>query len=241
MKLREPLEKRVKSMAKSKKIVLFIVEGITEETSLALILSRIIEKDKLVKFKIINGDITTQFGTSSNNVLNKITNVIKEFIGNVFKKSDIERVVHLVDMDGAYISDNLILYEDTDTIIYKDNNIYAKNVDGIIRRNRQKSQVINKLIESDKVYKDIPYEIYFFSTNLEHVLHNNQMANDNEKNRYALEFEDRFADNPDSFISFINNPDFAVGGKYLETWSFIKLSNNSLKRYTNFQIYINKY
>ena len=74
------LEKQVITFAKSKKVVLFIVEGITDEISLALVLSKIIEKDKLVRFKVINGDITSEYGTSSSNILNKITKVIKEFI-----------------------------------------------------------------------------------------------------------------------------------------------------------------
>lgn len=42
------LEKLVIFLA-SKKIILFIVEGITDEVSLSLILSKLIEKDKIVR------------------------------------------------------------------------------------------------------------------------------------------------------------------------------------------------
>ena len=170
-----PLEKQVKFLGKSKKIVLFIVEGITDEISLSLILSKIIEKDKVIRFKIVNSDITSLIGVNLNNIHNKITDYIKEFLSSdIYKKSDILNVVHLVDTDGAYISDDLILEKGTDNLDYTTRNIYTKNVDSIKKRNKQKSQILSKLIATSTVYVNLPYNIYFFSSNLEHVLHNQQ-------------------------------------------------------------------
>ena len=159
-------------LGKIKKIVLFIVEGITDEISLALVLSKIMEKDKIVRFKIINGDITAKNGVSSNNILGKITDHIKEFVAkDIYVKTDIFKVIHLVDTDGAYISDDIILQKDTDSIEYNTQNIYAKNVHDIQNRNKQKSQILSKLATTNTVYTNLPYAIYFFSSNLEHVLH----------------------------------------------------------------------
>ena len=147
-------------LRKTKKIILFIVEGITDEISLGLILSKIIEKDKIVRFKVINGDITAKNGVSLSNIYVKITNYIKEFISrDIYTKSDILNVVHLVDMDGVYINDDLILEKKIDSIEYTTHNIYAKNVEYIKKRNKQKSQILSKLCSTNMVYTNIPYSV----------------------------------------------------------------------------------
>ena len=92
-------------------------------------------------------------------------------------------------------------------------------------------------MSSTKTINSIPYKVYFFSTNLEHVLHNVQNATREEKNILAQNFEDKFYNNPIKFIEFINNKKFALDKEYEETWNFIKQGNNSLHRYTNFHLY----
>ncbi|MBU3181025.1 hypothetical protein [Clostridium psychrophilum] len=227
-------------MGKSRKIVLFIVEGITDKNSLALVLSKIIEKDKIVRFKIINGDITTKNGVNASNIYKKITDYIKEFItGNMYKKSDILNVIHLVDTDGAFINDNLVLKKDVENIEYNTENIYARNIENIKNRNKQKSQILSKLSTTSIVYVNLPYKIYFFSSNLEHVIHNKQSVCADEKHKYSERFEDKFISSPFSFIEFMNNPEFSLNSEYKDTWEFIKKDTNSLKRYTNFNLYLN--
>ncbi|WP_298846651.1 hypothetical protein [Clostridium sp.] len=225
---------------KSKKIVLFIVEGITDRNSFALILSKIIERNKIVRFKVINGDVTTQNGVNASNIYTKITHYIKEFItSDMYKKSDIFSVIHLVDTDGAFINDEQILQKNTDSIEYNTQNIYARNVDNIKKRNKQKSQILSKLAATNIVYANLNYRVYFFSSNLEHVIHNRQSVNAVEKREYAEKFEDRFIASPISFIEFMNNPEFIINGEYKDTWEFIKKDTNSLKRFSNFNLYLN--
>lgn len=220
------------------KIVKKVIENIDED-SLAFILSKIIEKDKRVKFKIINGDITGQNGVNSSNILRKITEHIKDFINrDIYIKSDILNVIHLVDTDGAFINDDLILEKNVDSIEYTTQNIYAKNIDNIKKRNKQKSQILSKLATTNTVYTNLPYDVYFFSYNLEHVLHNQQGVPTDEKIKYANKFVDQFVASPFSFIEFMNNPEFVVTGEYKDTWDFIKKDTNSLNRYSNFNLYL---
>lgn len=240
----------MKFLGKSKKIVLFIVEGVTDRNSFALVLSKIIEKDKIVRFKVIHGDMTAENGVNASNILKKITDYIKDFIASdMYKKSDILNVIHLVDTDGTYINDDLVLQKDMQknndgiknnhSIEYNTQNIYAKNIENIKKRNKQKSQILSKLAATNTVYSNLSYVVYFFSSNLEHVIHNRQSVCAEEKRKYAEIFEDRFITSPGSFIEFMNSSEFALTGGYKDTWEFIKKDTNSLKRYTNFNLYLN--
>ena len=226
-----PLERQVQSLAKNKKLILFIVEGITDETSLSLILSKLIEKDKIVKFELVRTDITTLKGTTSINIINKLSAQVKDFIkSDIYKKGDIEKIIHIVDTDGAFIDESYIEYKDY-KIKYTQEKIEVRDVNSIKRRNKQKSEVLSRLISTDSIYTGIPYEIYCFSCNLEHVLHNEQNVHQDDKEKYAYMFEEQFADNPEGFIEFINNPDFAVHKGYKGSWDFIKpiISYENLK------------
>jgi len=236
MKYVEHLDWQVKNIMPSKKVILFIVEGPTDETSLSRILKKISE-DKKIHFHLVNTDITSEFSSNTMNIIKKINDEIKKSISKkYFKKSDIIQIIHIVDLDGTYIDPNNVVYHDNDKIEYCSDCIKTKNVQGTINRNNCKARILNKL-SSTNIINGIPYRIFFFSTNLEHVLHNVQNATREEKNNLAQNFEDRFYDKPKEFIKFINNKDFAINKEYEETWNFIKKENNSLKRYTNFNLY----
>ena len=220
----------------SKKVILFIVEGPTEETSLSRILKKLSE-DKKVYFHLVNTDITSDISSNTTNILKKINDEIRKSISKkYFKKSDIIEIIHVVDLDGTYIDSQNVIYHSGEKIQYFSNCIKTRNVQAIINRNSCKAQILNKL-SSTRIINGIPYRIFFFSTNLEHVLHNVQNATREEKNKLAQQFEDRFYDKPIDFVEFISNEEFAINKKYEETWEFIKQESNSLKRYTNFNLY----
>ena len=236
MKYVELLDWRVRSLMPTKKVILFIVEGTTEETSLSRILKKLNE-DKMIYFHIVNTDITSEISSDTTNIINKINDEIKKSISKkYFKKSDIIQIIHIVDLDGTYIEPKNIIYDSSKKIEYSLENIKTKNVQGIIKRNNQKSGILNRLILTNMINK-IPYRIFFFSSNLEHVLHNVQNATREEKNLLSQNFEDRFYDSPEEFIKFINNEEFAIFKEYIDSWEFVKKGNNSLKRYTNFNLY----
>ena len=184
MKYVEHLDWQVKNIVTSKKVILFIVEGITDETSLARILKEIFE-DKKIYFQVVNTDITSELTNNNMNIITKINNEIKKSISrNYFKKSDIIQIIHVVDLDGVYIKPQDVVYHDNEKVEYCSNCIKTKNVDEIIKRNKHKSEILNRL-SLTKAINGIPYKIFFFSTNLEHVLHNIQNANREEKNILA--------------------------------------------------------
>jgi len=221
----------------NKKIVLFIVEGINDKTSLALCMGQLLE-GKSVHFEITDGDITTEYGNSSVNIAMKIGNIVKEFSGKIFKRNDFIHVVHIVDMDGAYIPDKNIIQGEEDKNLYTYENIVTSKVQKTIERNQQKRELIDKMISLNKVWRTIPYSVYYFSCNMDHVLHNEANLCREDKNKYATEFENKFFGKTEDFREFFYSEEFAVKGSYGETWQFIKGGTNSLKKYSNFSVYL---
>lgn len=228
------------SKNKPKKIILFIVEGISDEISLSLIMSRLIEKNKLVKFKVMGGDITTEYNSKPENIQDKLTMKVKAYLSKYgYKKSDVIEIVHLLDTDGVYISESLIEEKGKGKIFYAPHRVYSSNKEAIIQRNQQKSKILNKLVQTQNL-NGIPYSAYYFSCNLEHVLYNEPNTSDNKKVDLAHEFEEKYYYEPWKFVDFINSREFAYRGRYKHSWEFLKKGNNSLKRKTNFNIFINR-
>ena len=225
-------------MAKNKKkIVLFIVEGKTDEISLGLILSKLLD-DRNVKFKVVRGDITSDKDSTPTNIIRKVNEQIKIFLdNNHFSKKDIASVVHLVDIDGVYVDAAAVVEKsDLNNIMYFEDHMEVQNKVNAIKRNEKKRILLNKLYTTTKI-GGLDYKMYFFCCNLEHVLHDEQNVERDRKEDLACEFRDRFAENVDEFVKFINSPKFKVEGEYLETWEFLKRDKNSLSRLCNFHLF----
>lgn len=225
-------------MGKIKKIILFIVEGITDEMSLSLILSKLID-DSSVQFHVINSDITSDFNSSAQNIIRKIDGEVKNYLSKNtgLRKTDIKEIIHLVDTDGAFVDEDHIIEDDScEKTFYTENSIHTNKKDLIVSRNERKSSILNKLYQTNSIGR-ISYRIFFFSSNLEHVLHNNQNTPLGDKSMYSYRFVDKYVGDESQFIKFISSSDFAVKGKYRDTWKFIKTDLNSLNRYCNLHLF----
>jgi len=221
---------------KTKKVMLFIVEGITDKISLGEIISRLI-KNQNVRFYIISGDVTSDGATNQKNAVDKMASRINRYCKNNFlKRTDISQIVHLVDSDGAYIDDKYIERVKAGGLKYTTKHIYAKSVKFVQERNEKKREILDVLCDQPTIL-GIRYNVYYFSCNLEHVLHGDIDMSDRKKKIQAEEFADTFYKREKDFIDFIKNPDFAVPGNYQQTWDFIKKDRNSLSRYSNFHLF----
>lgn len=221
---------------KTKKVILFIVEGISDKNSLALILSRLIRTEN-IQFHVVGGDITSNKYNDSQNCISKINEEVNKFLKtNSFKKTDILKIIHLVDMDGAYVDSIAIKKGNTDKFIYNSDCIIASDIDQVKNRNERKVKILDKLSTTMAICK-INYCMYYFSCNLEHVLHNEQNVEDNLKDKYSDEFVERYDGKEDEFIEFLKNSVFSVQGDYKTTWQYIKIGLNSLNRHCNFHLF----
>ncbi len=222
--------------AKTKKVILFIVEGPTDEETLSPVLKKAFQRED-VRFHVVHGDMTSNWSVSGNNAVKTVYEHIEvERKRYGFDKKDILKVIHLVDIDGAFIPADKVMQSTTGTIRYFDDRIESADPEGVIDRNSRKSQVLYRLSTADAVGK-IPYSIFYFSRNLEHVLHNNNgNLTDDEKINYADTFADKYGSDQKGFQAFISSADFAVPGDFRETWNFIMQGLNSLHRHCNLHL-----
>lgn len=216
-------------MMAKKKIMLFIVEGPTDETSLSTVLSRIFSSDT-VKFQVVHGDVLTRDFVAPDRIIAAVNEQIKLFRGNIYKPSDFCKVVHLADTDGAFIPEDAVVAEAVEGRqypFYTDTQILTPEPANIIDRNARKGR--NRV-------GGIPYSFYYFSCNLDHVLHGRNNLSEAEKIACSRDFDLQYADDPNAFIRFMRDESFAVQGTYQETWAFIKQGTRSLERHSNFRI-----
>lgn len=224
-------------MMAKKKIMLFIVEGPTDETSLSTVLSRIFSSDT-VKFQVVHGDVLTRDFVAPDRIIAAVNEQIKLFCGNIYKPSDFCKVVHLADTDGAFIPEDAVVAEAVEGRqypFYTDTQILTPEPANIIDRNARKGRNIAKLASTGRV-GGIPYSFYYFSCNLDHVLHGRNNLSEAEKIACSRDFDLQYADDPNAFIRFMRDESFAVQGTYQETWAFIKQGTRSLERHSNFRI-----
>lgn len=225
----------------AKKIILLLVEGPTDEDCLALIYSRLV-KEQDIEFDVLHTDITADENMTVKYIEDRIEKEIENYLEkNPFiRKSDILKVVQIIDTDGAFIPRSQVRQSSTGKTEYFETHIEAKDLDRLIRRNISKRAIVYHLAQSESV-ANYPYEIYYFSRNIEHVLHDiSRDLTDEEKEDLAFEIADRYSEQPTDFLRLLYEAPFYVSGTYEETWKFIMENGNSLKRYCNMTVFFEK-
>lgn len=225
--------KPVNCMAR-KKVVFVIVEGPSDETALGAVLSRLYD-GRFVYLHVMRKDITTEKGVGPSNIVSVLGNVVRLYAKeNHFVKSHFQEIIHLVDMDGAYIPDENVA-EDTGCgkPLYCPDQIRTANSEGIRLRNLQKRQNLDRLCAQASIW-GLPYHVYFMSCNLDHVLYDKLNSTDAEKETDSYAFAKRYKDTPAAFVEFLTDSAFSVMDSYPGSWDFIRQDLHSLERYTNF-------
>lgn len=222
---------------KAKKVILFLVEGASDLTSLEFIDN--INTNETIKFQITSGDVTSKLNITPQNCREEINKILLSFLErSKLRKTDIIKIIHILDIDGVYIPEiNIIEDKNKKKFLYTINGIVAPSKENVQKRNESKKQIVEKLLVTSKI-NSIPYEMYYMSCNLDHVLHDKlEDISEDEKKELANKFADRFYEKEIEFIDFINNKDFKVLGDYKATWDFIKKDLNSVNRYSNFWLF----
>lgn len=233
-------------MAESK-IILFIVEGMSDEVALAPALEQIITSNT-VKFKVMRSDITCDFDSTVSNIERRIkTLCIKKFLdeNSQFTEKDICAVVHVVDLDGAFTPDAIVVEDTTlEKVQYYDDSIVCKDRNLFLKTKCNKKLILSHLCNLMEIAIPhgitVPYSIYYMSCNLDHVLHDKRNSTVEEKKNNSLDFSDKY-DDPQLFERFFNEENIKINGTYEETWKYVQQGLNSLLRGSNFWLCINKH
>lgn len=221
-------------MAK-KKVVMILLEGPSDATALGAYFKDFFSNDKVVT-NILYTDITSQHGVYPDTIKAKVGRHISNELRRLkLTKSDLISVIHVVDLDGAFIPDTAIKLDETkDTFIYEDDGIHYKDVNAVVNRNTQKKQNVETLYKNTSgICGGVMYHIYYMSCNLEHVLHNIRQVSPEDKEKLAYEFAERYKGNMNGFLKFLKESDFSVCTYYKDSWDFVAEELHSLERHTN--------
>ena len=228
-----------------KKYLLFIVEGNNDRREMQAILravcSEAVSNLYVDVFLVNKGDITTESTSNEKSIIGKLNNLIVEWRrGKKYypyipiSVSDVYKIIHIVDVDGVFIPENSIVQTDDAKIQYYDQYIAIDDVSRIIGRNRKKAAILRRLLTINKI-DNIPYELYFVSCNMDHVLFNERNPGQEDKDRKAKEFVIYCKTKAD-----LQDTIYALGvcetGSYEESWEFLQRGYNSLARHTNMNI-----
>ena len=227
-------------MSASRKVVLFVVEGPSEETAFALLFERIF-RQKRVRFDVTHGDLTTKYTSQRKNARDILRdNVINYINKQPYGWQDLACIVQICDTDGAFIDDALVIPSDDGELHYGLDKIEAPDVDLIVRRNHMKQDSLKLLsaIRSIKYKRAaVPYSVYFLSRNMEHALHGIvEDLSDDEKERKAREFQRRYKDDIAGFVDFLKSNGLAAPGDYRQSWKDIQRGTRSLERGSNLHL-----
>lgn len=227
-------------MPLSKKVILFIVEGDSEKVFFNPVLNELFPKEEY-KFAVVGGDITGDYEvTTKENIESKLEAIINEYINETkILLSDIHKIIQVIDTDGAFIKDTSIQFHVSDKVLYTHTKIKTNHVEKIIKRNKLKKEVVEKLIGTESI-KGITYEIYYMSCNLDHVLFDEPNQSAHCKIDKAIEYADRLYGNELELLKLLESDVVKHYSDYKKSWEEIFEGENSLRRSSNFNIYINE-
>ena len=223
-----------------KKIILFLVEGEHDVAALNEPFKNVLMKysqNKNIKLEFTYGDITSDIENRRESISHVVSNHVRGYCEEYFlEKDDILQAVLLLDMDGAYTECEMVQDDTLENTFYGENSIICKNPTELQRTHEQKRKQMDTLITLKKVFGGIPFRLYFMSCNLDHVICGN--ANNDDKYRASEDFKHNYEKNADEFIAFFNNPEIILSNDYAESWDAIRQGENSLKRYSNINIFL---
>lgn len=226
-----------------KKVVLFIVEGETDELALGAPLNRFLAAGAFseVKFEIVRGDLITNRdfgrGCAPNVVKSRVRDQARQYLNKQkYKWSDLDAVVYLTDTDGTFI-DAASVVENAQLrhVVYYLDRIEAPNAASIVARNDNKAACLKVLSRSGFLTfakQRVKFMACYMSRNLEHALSDYPGdATPSQKQELSRAFSVKYSRDPNGFLEFINS--IAPEGSYWDSWSFVEHGEHSLERGSN--------
>ncbi len=228
----------------TKKYVLFIVEGKNDQIEIQAMLRAYCAnslQDKYVDIYLpYNGDIT--FDETEKTITGKLTEAVLSWRRGETRlhpfhpvsPSDVAKIIHVIDTDGAFIPEDAIIADDVGDVEYNEDGIRCGDRAFIVGRNRKKAKAIKKLLSVPRI-DNIPYEVFFVSCNMDHVLFGTRNPASKSKGPNARYFA-AHCKSPDDLSLSVFGEGIRFDGPFPESWSFIQVDMNSLNRHTNLNL-----
>lgn len=228
---------------KQRKGIVLIVEGPSDQTVLEGYLECVFP-NCVVETSVFRGDLTCGLDKNKKRIRDynpkKVVEgiVLKALMKNGWQPQDVKGVIHVTDTDGAYVDDSYVQEDQTIEckMLCTDRALLSKNPAATKMRNHFKRRYTLELLRHSKLQNygwDIDYELYYMSTNLEHVTQGSYHPfSMEEKNNLAIELRNRCFEDGDYALRLFS--DQSLEGKTLDgSWDFIMSDAHSLERHTN--------
>ena len=120
-----------------KKVVFVLVEGPSDETALAPFFKTLYDPNEVYVY-VEGGDITSQTGVTSVNIINEVALHVKDYANkHKIHNTDFERIIHIVDTDGTFVSEDKVEFDSScQKTHYELECIKTANVNRILLRNQ---------------------------------------------------------------------------------------------------------
>lgn len=242
-------------MSRERRVVLFLVEGSSEEASLVAPFRRWFASRGGAgggsmldaRSETFYCDVTTvrMFpGDATFSVRSNVRDTVRQFVldridsRHAYEWADIERIVHIVDLDGAFAPESCIRQGSGRGFVYGEDYIAARKPESVIARNREKAASLRDLVECRELtYKRrrVPYGVYFLSRNLEHALYGlSRDCTNREKRLLSTAFDRKIGQQPQAFARLLQSDAVRVPGDDLDaTWDYVQQGTRSLERGSN--------
>lgn len=223
-----------------KKVLLFIVEGKSDEKALTAILESLFSRMHFHTI-VAKGDITAKYYPNRNtNIINKVKDLASNNL-DVFTASDLATICLLTDLDGCFVPDSQVISHEKKKNMYSREYIYAQSVEKQIKTKNFKAKNLNilstkKYLTIDKI--KVPFVCYYMSCNLEDVFHGEQNYSNSDKLALADQIADTYQRDIEGFIHFLNVQYPLSEQDYFLSWKYPQVENRSLERHTNFLIFL---
>lgn len=221
-----------------KKVILFIVEGVSDKVALGLPMSKLVSSND-VQFAIMHGDCLNR---RPENVITAVRNSVRSIMQKYsYRRSDFKQIVHIVDTDGAFIPDKYVISRIERGIEYFNDHIETGEYYETIQRHHRRQESAKILSTTNEIAK-IPYGIYFMSRNLEHVTQGIcTSVTSKRKVEFAEEFARKYGYDAYNFMDLLFSDEVAAKNNYEDSWIDIMKGNNSLKRKCNLNFFLKDY
>ncbi len=226
-------------MAKTKRVVIVLVEGSSDEE---LLIERLKAKYQQfdIRFECQRGDIFYEINRNVN-IKNRVGDVVKKAIQTrKYQANDVVAIVHLMDTDGCFIKDDNVTIDcnQNQKTYYHPTMISVdclRQQELIINRNNERSRNVQIMATIPKIINNkYPYQLYYFSRNLEHVVFDE--ANPASENKYEAieELVESLSEPVELFLAQWMQPlEGTYEQQYKQSWKCIQQESNSLNRSTN--------